>query len=43
MPTHAQPWDMGSMDFIMELPMSKVHNALMVVVIYFSKQAFYPC
>ena len=27
------------MDFMLELPMSKGHNALMVVVDYFSKQA----
>ena len=41
MPIPAQPWDVVSMDFIVDLPMSRGYNAIMVVIDYFSKQAHF--
>ena len=39
MPIPAQPWDVVSMDFIVDLLVSRGYNAIMVVINYFSKQA----
>ena len=41
MPVPTQPWDNISMDFIMDLPYSKGHRILMVVIHYFPKQAHF--
>ena len=41
MPIPAQPWDVVSMDFIVDLPMSRGYYAIMVVIDYFSKQAHF--
>ena len=41
MPIPAQPWDVVSMDFIVDLPMSRGYNVIMVVIDYFSKQAHF--
>ena len=41
MPIPAQPWDVVSMDFIVDLPMSRGYNAIMVVIDHFSKQAHF--
>ena len=37
----SRPWDVISMDFIIDLPPSKGYNTLMVVVDFFSKQAYF--
>ena len=37
----SRPWDVISMDFIVDLPPSRGHNILMVVVDFFSKQAHF--
>ena len=37
----SRPWDVISMDFIVDLPPSKGYNTLMVVVDFFSKQAHF--
>ena len=37
----SRPWDVISMDFIVDLPPSKGYNMLMVVVDFFSKQAHF--
>ena len=41
MPIPAQPWDVVSMDFIVDLPESRGYNAIMVVIDYVSKQAHF--
>ena len=41
MPIPSRPWDVISMDFIVDLPPSKGYNTLMVVVDFFSKQAHF--
>ncbi|KAI5074009.1 hypothetical protein GOP47_0012022, partial [Adiantum capillus-veneris] len=41
MPTPSRPWDMVSMDFIVDLPPSHGHTTIMVVVDYFTKQAHF--
>ena len=41
MPIPAQPWDVVSMDFIVDFPVSRGYNAIMVVIDYFSKQAHF--
>ena len=41
MPIPSRPWDVINMDFIVDLPPSRGHNILMVVVDFFSKQAHF--
>ena len=40
-PVPAQPWDAVSMDFIMDLPVSRGYNVIIVIIDYFSKQAHF--
>ena len=39
MPIPGQPWDVVSMDFIVNFPVSRGYNSSMVIINYFSKQA----
>ena len=41
MPIPSRPWDVVSMDFIVDLPESRGFNTIFVVVDYFTKQAHF--